>query len=244
MANKNINKVIYAGEVLIDLTADTVESSKMLKGYTAHDKSGAVVTGNIESKATQTYTPGTEDQTIAAGVFLSGNQVIKGDENLVAENIKAGTSVFGVEGSFTADADVLASEILVGKTAYKNGEKVTGTMKNNGGVAGVISSKDQVYTVPQGYHDGSGKVQIDATEQSKLIASNIRDGVTILGVTGSMSDTEGAKAETVDVVPSTLAQTILPNGEEGYNYLAQVNVAPIPYEEVSNEAGGFTVNIG
>lgn len=50
-------------------------------------------------------------------------------------------------------------------------------MKNNGAVKGTISTVAGEYTVPQGYHDGSGKVSIDATEQAKLIATNIREGV-------------------------------------------------------------------
>ena len=58
------------------------------------------------------------------------------------------------------------------------------------------------YTVPQGYHDGSGKVSIDATEQAKLIATNIREGVTILGVEGAMSGSEDMKPQSKEVTPS------------------------------------------
>ncbi len=68
-------------------------------------------------------------------------------------------------------------------------------MKNNGAVKGIISTVAGEYTVPQGYHDGSGKVSIDATEQAKLIATNIREGVTILGVEGTMSGSEDMKPQ-------------------------------------------------
>lgn len=68
-------------------------------------------------------------------------------------------------------------------------------MKNNGAVKGTISTVAGEYTVPQGYHDGSGKVSIDATEQAKLIATNIREGVTILGVEGAMSGSEDMKPQ-------------------------------------------------
>lgn len=154
-----------------------------------------------------------------------------------------------IEGNCTFDADTkdataAAEEILSEKTAYKNGTKVTGTMKNNGAVSGKISTKDGQYTVPQGYHDGSGKVQIDATEQAKLVSENIRQGVTILGVEGGMTGTEDANAQTIDVTPSTSAQTIVPDTSKGYNYIAQVNVKAIPYAESSNAAGGTTVTIG
>jgi hypothetical protein len=115
-------------------------------------------------------------------------------------------------------------------------------MKNNGAVAGKISTKAGKYTVPQGYHDGSGTVQIDSTEQAKLIPSNIRDGVTILGVEGTMSGSEGVKSQTKSVTPTTAQQTVLP--DSGYTHLSQVTVAPIPYVESNNSAGGVTVTIG
>lgn len=142
----------------------------------------------------------------------------------------------------TSDATAAASEILANKTAYKGGSKLTGTMKNNGAVKGTITSKTGKYTVPQGYHDGSGIVQISESEQAKLIANNIREGVTILGVAGGMSGTEGAKPQAKSVTPSTVEQSILP--DEGYNFLSQVTVAPIPYTESDNNAGGKTVTIG
>lgn len=142
----------------------------------------------------------------------------------------------------TQDATASAAEILSGKTAYNKGAKVTGTMKNNGAVNGKISAKAEEYTVPVGYHDGSGKVAISETEQAKIIAANIREGVSILGVEGSMTGTEDANPQAKTVTPSTSAQTVLP--DEGYNYLSQVTVGAIPYVESDNSAGGVTVTIG
>ena len=110
-------------------------------------------------------------------------------------------------------------------------------MKNNGAVTGTISAKDEEYTIPQGHHDGSGKVGIAASEKEKLIPDNIREGITLLGVEGAMSGTK-------TVTPSTESQTILPDSDDGYNYLSQVTVKAIPYNESENPAGGTTVTIG
>lgn len=189
-----INKVIYGGEVLLDLTGDTVTPDKLLSGTTTHDKSGTLIEG---------------------------------------------TCPFDVD---STDATVGVAEILLGQTAYARGAKITGTMPNNGGVTGVIATKDGQYIIPQGYHDGSGKVSIELTEQEKLIATNIREGITILGITGTMSGLESVKSQVKTATPSTVAQSILP--DEGFNYLSQVDVAPIPYVESENTAGGTTVTIG
>ena len=152
-----------------------------------------------------------------------------------------GTCTFDAD---TSDATVAVAEILTGKTAYVNGVKLTGTMKNNGAVTGTICTKDESYTIPIGYHDGSGKVAISSTEQAKIIATNIRSGVKILGVTGTMSGTEGAKAESKTAIPSTSQQTILPDSTKGYNYISQVVIEAIPYNESDNPQGGVTVTIG
>lgn len=194
MADKKVNKVVYGGTVLIDLTGDTVTADKVLTGYTAHDKSGATITGTCD------YDVNSEDATVAV------------------------------------------AEMLVGKTAYARGSKITGTMPNNGAVTKSISTKTQEVSIAQGYHDGSGKVSISSTEQAKIIPTNIRDGVTILGVTGTMSGTEGAKAQAKTVTPTTAVQNVLP--DDGYNYLSQVTVNAIPYVESDNSAGGTTVTIG
>ena len=143
--------------------------------------------------------------------------------------------------SDTTDANALASEILYGQTAYVNKNKITGSMTNNSAVSGTISTVAGTYTVPAGYHNGLGSVSIDSTEQAKIIASNIKAGVTILGVEGDYSG-QGATATSVNVTPYLTAATVLP--PTGYDYISQVNVAAITITESDNAAGGKTVTIG
>ena len=76
------------------------------------------------------------------------------------------------------------------------------------------------------YDTGTGKVEIAATEQAKLIPGNIRQGINILGVEGSMSSTEGANPQAKSVTPTESEQVVLP--DEGYNYLSQVTIGAIP----------------
>ena len=195
MANSYNNKIVLAsGEVLIDLTGDTVDAAHVLDGFTFHDKSGAPVTG------TCTYDSDTSDDTAAVG------------------------------------------EILSGKTAHARGALLTGTMPNNGAQMGSIDTKAQEVTIAQGYHDGSGKVSISADEQAKLIPSNIREGITILGVEGTMSGSEGVVAQARTVTPKFTQQVISP--EDGYTHLSQVTVQPITVTYSDNSAGGKTVTIG
>lgn len=188
-----INKVIYGGNTLIDLTSDTVTASDILTGKTAHDKSGAIITG------TCAYDSNTSNDTATA------------------------------------------SEILSGSTAHARGTALTGTMTNNGSVSGTISTKAGEYTIASGYHDGGGKVKISSTEQNKIIAGNIKSGVTILGVTGTYSG-ESVTAQSKTATPSTSQQVILP--DQNYDYLSQVTVNAIPYTETLNAAGGYTAEIG
>jgi len=193
MANNSyVNKVIYGGTTLIDISDSTVDAAKVLYGYKFYDKSGASKTGSC-----------TFD-------------------------------------SDTSDGTASADELLLNETAYVNGNKVTGTMPNNGAISGTISTKAGQYTVPLGYHDGSGKVGISSTEQNKIIAGNIKSGITILGVTGTYSG-ESATATAVNVTPSVSAQTITP--PSGYDYISQVNVSAISYVETDNAQGGKTVTI-
>lgn len=86
----------------------------------------------------------------------------------------------------TSGADAAAGDVLTGKTAYGASGEVQGSMANNGGTGGTISTKAGTVAIPSGYTTG-GTVSISSTEQSKIVASNIKSGVTLLGVAGSLA---------------------------------------------------------
>ena len=192
MANY-INKLVVGNEVKFDLTGDTVAPNTLLTGTTAHDKSGAQITGTCSYD------------------------------------------------SDTSDATVAVAEILKDKTAYARGAKIVGTMPNNGAKNYTISNlNDQ--TIAMGFHDGSGKISIDSAEKAKIIPANIKNGVSILGIQGTMTGLESITVQSKTVTPTFSAQTILP--DEGYDYLSQVVVSAIPVTESENTAGGLTLTIG
>ena len=161
--------------------------------------------------------------------------------HLPTGEITTGTNTYDAD---TSDATAVAAEILSGKTAYKAGQELTGTMPNRGSQTGSISTKAGTVTIQQGYHDGGGSIGIDSTEQAKLIATNIREGITILGVEGTMSGSEGVNATQASITPYTTSQTITPADLGNYNSISQINVAAIAYSESDNAAGGVTVTIG
>lgn len=158
---------------------------------------------------------------------------------------KSGAPIVGTstKDADTSDATAVAAEILKDKTAYVAGAKVTGTMPNNGAKTLDIADKETPVPIPMGFHDGSGKAQIAAAEGAKLIPGNIRKGITILGVAGNMSGTEGAKPQAKTVTPTFAAQEITPDSPE-YNFLSSVTVNAIPVSYTDNEQGGQTLKVG
>ena len=172
-------------------------------------------------------------------------------DTITAADLLTGKTAHGKDGapitgtcsydSDTSEDTAAVGEILSGRTAHARGALLTGTMPNNGGVTGTISAVSGQYTVAQGYHDGSGKVSISSTEQAKIIAGNIKSGVSILGVTGTYSG-EAITSQSKSATPSWSQQTIQP--DSGYDYLSAVTVAAIPIAYSDNSAGGQTVTIG
>ena len=180
-----------SGASLQSKTVSPSESAQTVKadyGYdglsqvTVNAVSRTYVGSGVTKKSAATYTPGTSDQSIASGQYLNGTQTIKGDSNLTAGNIRNGVKIFNVTGSYagssssggtdTSDADATAANILSGKTAYVNGSKLTGTMTNNGAVSKTMTANGS-YTIPAGYHNGSGKVTVNVSSSSGSGNNNV-----------------------------------------------------------------------
>ena len=155
MANNTyVNKVVYGGDTLVDLSNDDVARASVLNGKYFHLPTGERTTGTCTYDAD------------------------------------------------TSDADAATDDILSGKTAYKNGSKLIGTMANQGEKHLTITARDTAVTIPAGYHDGSGDIGLGSTDKAALIATNIRSGVTVLGIAGSMSGSEDVKATSTTVTSS------------------------------------------
>ena len=104
MALKNAAKVTYYGDVLFDLTKDSVEAGKMLADVTAHDKNGKPVTGTIPTNEDKNFIiqAVADEFTVDAGYYAkSGTVAIDYDEQakIIPTNIRKGKTVLGVEGS-------------------------------------------------------------------------------------------------------------------------------------------------
>ena len=85
-----------------------------------------------------------------------------------------------------SEADAVAGNVLTGKVFIGPNGQDTGSMANNGSTSGTISTKAGTVTIPAGYTSG-GTVSISSSEQAKVIAGNIKSGVTLLGVSGSLT---------------------------------------------------------
>ena len=188
---------------------------------------------------------------------IFGNTTIMdiSDTTAVANQVKSGEYFYlgtgeKVQGtntydSDTTDADATAAEILDTKTAYVNKNKITGSMPNRGAVTGTINTVAGEYSIQNGYHDGSGTVAIDSTEQAKIIAGNIKKDITILGVTGTYEGSATPTSTAKTVTPYTTSKTYLPGDESTpVDYYSSLTVNAIYYNESDNAQGGVTVTIG
>lgn len=128
-----------------------------------------------------------------------------------ATKIKEKAVAMGVTSTATTTIDTVAEDIN-GISVFAVGNKT-------------ISGVNDAITVNTGYNKVEGTIAIDSNEKNKLIATNIRQGITILGVKGSMSGSEDLNLQEKSVTPREATQNITP--DSGYNGLSKVTVSAI-----------------
>lgn len=179
----NVKAGVTIDGVTGTFTSDaTITADYILNGFSGY-ANGEKITGNIPSKDAATYTPGTADQYINAEQYLSGAQKIAGDANLTAGNIAQGKEIFGVTGTFTSDANATAESMQLGVSAYVNGTRVVGTAPIQEGKTVTPTTTEQTAVASGSFTSGAVKVAGDAN----LVAENIKEGVSIFGVTGTLA---------------------------------------------------------
>lgn len=164
----------------------------------------------------QEWTPGVEDQVIAAGNYLVGDQTIKGDADLVSANIAVGKNVFGVDGSYTSDGTVTSAKMLKDEVGYANGVRVVGSIESQ--AAQTITPGTAVKTIAAGkYLEGVQTIAGD----SNLVAANIAKGKSIFGVTGtyepaSISNILGKSIKCIGYKEFSGSEANIPYGSSKY----------------------------
>ena len=177
-------------------SAGDAVAADVLVGKTFSNKDAVDIPGAMVNNGAVSFTPGITSQTIPAG-YHNGSGTVLGDTALISANIKAGAVIFSVTGtSVEASGTATPAQVLSGQSFSNASGPATGAMVNNGAVSITPGTFSQ--TIPEGYHDGSGTV----TGGAGLVTGNIKNGITLFGVSGDVNvvDTADATATASDVL--------------------------------------------
>ena len=200
-------------EYIVDTFDGTATSDDILLGKIAYSK-GQRIEGNIVSFPGHTYMPTTTDIVIPEKHYLEEDQIIKGDPDLLSENIRYNKNIFDIEGTFTEDANITANDIIIDKIGYAKGEKIIGRILKYSLGDIVLDEEHAEQVIEEGYHYESvvriqtqekyahpgiheqiiepdddhvlSRVFVDGDED--LIPKNIRKDVIIFDVVGELEE--------------------------------------------------------
>ncbi len=168
-----------------------ITASKMLSGIIGYRNTGKII-GSIQSQAAQTITPGTTDKTIASGKYLTGTQTIKGDPNLLSENIKEGIEIFGIPGGYKAGSVAQGTVTASGTDAVIID---TGLEKVSAFILFAKTTLTSQTGVQCLYYDGSSVQALGTNYSSYLSTSTTSRGeVTVDGGTVTYTGKDGTAA--------------------------------------------------
>lgn len=180
------NKVVFGGETVIDLTSDTVDESHLAAGYTAHNKSGKQITGNVYTVEGQTIFREEVDGvytiiSIENGIFIASNRV---HQNTLLES----DAEFQIATSSDNLGDATAEDVVAGKTfTSAAGLMASGSMPTQEAQTITPGTSDQV--IQAGVYLGGDQTVVG---DANLVAGNIKSGVSIFGVAGTYAGSGGS----------------------------------------------------
>ena len=211
MADKNVNQVIINGETVLDLTSDTVTEKDLVEGVTAHDKSGAPITGTLKVLDTSDASATRDDIRIGKTAYING---VKVNGNLSEQTLLAYTEKYG-------ESNI---DISQGKSGVWVDDHSVDYYVINITAPDTRSTSDGIYS-----HDTKLRVTPLASAFGNATAADVAKGKTFTSEAGLLvkgtyePTTTEPSLQAKSVTPTSSEQTVTP--DSGYDGLSQVTVA-------------------